>query len=298
VTFTSIRPITVDGVRLDTLGWNVEEIRIEASQSRSADATLPGLDGVVASLNDPREPGSIGLSMFVRGSDADGLVPTNSSDLLEANLDELVHLFSKRHAFIDYQRQVDVGGTLRRAWCKVTDAIAPDLTPGRLARFAVALQVPSGSLEDLATQDWTQVNPGNGTTRDVTTMTGSTETIPDSVVLVTGPVTNPKITDPNTGAYVQLNLALVAGDTWRVNVGTWSSRTALSGSPLTLASADTTGTDRAAVTTYGGIPGQVLYLPLTPVRSGGVRKVQIALSGTGITSGTAIAIRAKRRFRW
>lgn len=295
MTFTSDRPITVDGVRLDTLAWNITKISRAAAARRSADAAVPGRDGVIPSLNDDLEAGSFGLEMFVMGTDADGAVPVaGKRDTLRANLDELIHLFGKRHALLDVRETV-AAGVERRAWAKVQDAIQPDVnTVGSSGMFTVGLVLPYGVWEDVATADWNgTLGAASGTVQEVTTLQGATERITDAVVLVTGPITNPRVTDQATGAYVQLNTALAAGQFWRVNVGTWATRY---GAGLGLGSADTTGTDGQSLTVFGGSANQAAFLPLVPVRDTGLRRVKVALTGTGITGATRLSVRARRKY--
>lgn len=181
----------------------------------------------------------------------------------------------------------------RRAWAKVTDTIQPDVnTTGSAGRFTVGLTLPYGVWEDPYTQDWTSAAVTSGVAQEVTTLQGATDRITDAVVLVQGPVTNPRVTDPATGAYVELSGALTAADYWRVNVGTWTTRVG----NLNLGSGDTAGTDRQADTRYGGTPNQAAFLPLVPTRDAGARRVKVALSGTGITTATRVHVRARRKF--
>lgn len=296
MTFTSIRPIAVDGVRLDTLAWNLTQINRAVASRRSGNTQVPGVDGVLPSFNDNLEPAQFGLEMFLKGTDADGLVPgAGANDTLRSNLDELVHLFGKRHALLEVTQQVNASET-RRAWCKVTDTIEPAINqPGSAGTFTVGLEIVYGVWEDQATADWSgTLGAASGTVQEVTTLQGSTERTTDTVFLVTGPANNPRITDPSSGAYVQLNQSLSGAQLWRVNTATWATRY---GSGLTLGSADTTGTDGASSTVFGGSKNQAAFLPLVPVRDTGLRRVKVALSGTGgFTGATRLTARTRRKY--
>lgn len=292
---TSARPITVDGVRLDTLAWNVEKVDRATAQRRSGDYDIPNMDGALPSLNDPLEPSTFGLSMWLRGTDADGAVPAAGSlTTLRANLDELLHLFGQRHKLLELRETVDAVGTERRAWAKVTDSIAPELnTPGSAGSFAVAFSLPYGCWEDVATQDFASAtNPTPGTALEVSTLAGATDRITDAIFVVDGPAVAPRLTDPATGMWVELGRTLAAGESWRFNSATWSSRY---GAGVTTGSADATGTDATAVTNTGG-PSRAYGLPLTPVRLTGARRVQLALSGSGFTTSTRFLVRARRKY--
>lgn len=291
--FTSDRPVSVDGVRLDTLAWNIEKINRATAGRRSGDYDIHNLDGVVASLNDPLEATTYGLEMWLRGTDADGAVPAAGSlDTLRANLDELLHLFGKRHALLDLREKVS-DTEERRAWAKVTDSIQPDLnTPGSAGTFTVSLSIPAGVWEDVDATDQTIAAPV--TAAELTGLTGATERINDTVFLVTGPATTPRITDPATGMWVELGVALQANQFWRFNSATWASRY---GAGLGLGSADTTGTDGSAATAVGG-PSRAYGLPLTPIRDTGARRVRITLTAaSGIQAGTtALSTRTRRKY--
>lgn len=294
--FTSDRPITVDGVRLDTLAWNLRTVSKATASRRTRDLTLVGVDGVTPSLGDPLEPATLGLAMFVRGTDADGAVPgVGARTAMQNNLDELIHLFGKRHALLDVRQVVDGSGTERRTWAKVVDSIAPDLNEaGSAGEFTVGLSLPYGVWEDPATQDWTSGQIAAGVAQEVLTLRGATERNQEAIVLVQGPANNPRITDTGSGEWVQWNGSLAAADYWRVNLRTWASRV---GPGLTLASADTAGTEAGATTTYGGGQARSAYLNLTPYRSGANRVTSLALSaGSGITAATRLSVRARRKF--
>lgn len=471
MTYTSDAPIYVDGVRLDTLAWNIEKINRAMASRRAADAEVAGLDGAIASLNDTLEPARFGLEMFVQGTNLDGSASGVSRRArLKSNLDELVHLFGKRHALLEVAEappgtawtrnelaaprpSVNVGlvghwsglaadgswnsssaysnfvparpgdtftalvtirntgpatrsmflrvqgtdaaglfaGTLqseplqspivvaagqtvtvrhtarlgsnaagtrlyildqagttppantlfvdfalltpgaytgphfdgltaadatyqyawtgtahqsastrtplamRRAWVKVSDTIDPELNEsGAAGKFTVGMTIPAGVWEDAIAQDWTLANPGAAA--EVTTLQGATERITDAIILVKGPVTSPRVTDPATGAYVELlGGVLGAADYWRINCATWATRFG----NLTLASADTAGNDGQHFTFHGGTPNQASFLPLTPVRdsaTGNVRRVRLTLTGGGKTAATALSVRARRKY--
>ncbi len=291
---TSTRPVTVDGVRLDTLAWNIEKIERSTAARRSGDYSTPLMDGTVAGLNDALEPAMYGLQMWLRGTDADGAVPVNGqTTTLRENLDELLHLFGKRHALIDLREQVDGIGTDRRCWAKVVDAIAPDInTAGSAGVFSVALTIPAGMWEEPDAKDLTLNAPVTGA--EVTTMAGSTERINDAVYLVKGPANTPRIQDPSTGMFVELGQNLAAGSFWRFSSGSWASRV---GTGLTLGSTDTDGTDVTGVTGVGG-PSRAYGLPLVPVRHTGARRVFVTLTASsGIVNGTTqLSVRARRKF--
>lgn len=293
MTFTSDRPVSVDGVRLDTLAWNIQKINRATAARRASDYDIPNMDGQLPSLNDPLEGTTYGLEMWLRGTDVDGSVPVaGSRDTLRANLDEVLHLFGKRHALLDLRELVAVG-VERRAWAKVTDSIQPDLdTPGGQGTFTVSLSIPAGVWEDVDATDQTINAPV--TAAELTGLQGATERVNDAVFLVTGPANTPRITDPATGMWVELNANLAGGQFWRFNSATWASRY---GAGLGLGSADTTGTDGSGLTTTGG-PSRAYGLPLTPIRDTGLRRVRATLTAaSGIVAVTTkLSTRTRRKY--
>lgn len=303
--FVSDHPITVDGVRLDTLGYGIESATLTIGGLRSGDQVLAGMDGVVASLEDPRDPTLYSLSLFVRGSDEDGLVPADRSQwgLLRQNVDMLLALFGRTDALLDV-REVVLGdpvttdvedaleGPQRQAWAKVSDTLAPEFQPGAVARFTVVLTLPAVFWQDVDAQTWTQAAVVSGTSYAVGTLDGSSAPISDAVVCVTGPATSPVVvSDANTGAFVRLNADIPAGETWRVDTATWESRM---DAGLTPDSAPTDGVDMAAVTDSGGRYPSLLRL--TPRPENGTRRVKVAVTAAGLTAASTLTLAARRKY--
>lgn len=287
-------PIIVDGVRLDTLAYGVTEHRPQVAATRPSDLIIPGADGVDPSLWDDTEPAYYGLTIHVRGRDDDGNLPGGQTSplVLERNLDEILHLFrGSPHRLKDVRRQVAEDGTQRRALVKVQDVIEPEVSD-LSASVAVSMMIPSGVWEDVATADWSgTAGAASGTDQVITPLAGATAPIHDAILLVEGPAANPVLTDPYTGATVTLGYSLAAGEFWRLNVGTWSSRTGT----LTLASTDADGVDRAGVTFPSA--GTARFLTLTPERTArDARRVRVRLSGSGFTAATRVSARARRKY--
>ncbi len=306
---TSNRPISVDGVRLDTLAWNITKITRATAGRRSGDYEVPNLDGAIPSLHDPLEPASFGLELWLRGTDADGAVPSAGQlDTMRANLDELLHLFGKRHRFLDLREQVSATEE-RRAWAKLDDSISPELNaPGSAGVMNVSFTLPFGVWESPLERDWTAA-PASGAVSEVTTLDGSTERITDAVFLVRGPVTTPRITDPSSGMYVQLDAALADGQAWLLDSRTWTSRYGSTTLPALGASygLDTyglgiyggapgqpNGTDASGLVTIGG-PGRAYPLPLTPVRRFG-RRVPLVTISSASGNAPSVTIRSRRKY--
>lgn len=172
----------------------------------------------------------------------------------------------------------------REAVCKVDMMVTPELRGRYWSQFAVECIISSGSWTEKTSHTITA-----GTTTGTFTLDeldGTTDDIEDAVICVDGPITNPKITDPYTGHYVQLtSFALAAGQQWVVDCANWESVT---GSGLDFTTVG--GTNRIAQTVSSG--------PFAP-RLFGIAAGSppaITLSGTGTGAGTRIRVKAKRRF--
>lgn len=287
----SAYPVSIDGVRLDTLAWGIEASSLRIGGLRSADVVLAGLDGVVPSLTESREPSSYSLSMFVRGTDEDGLVPGGRQPfgLFVENLANLLHLFTRAGSLLDVREVVDEAGTVRQFYGKATESLEPEMELGAVGRFRVVIDNPGVWWQDVATQDWSVTNPALGTPLVVSTLTGSSAPVDDAVVAVKGPWVNPSVMDVTTGNLVRLGATLGASDVWRVNVGTWTSQVGA----LTVASADSAGLDRNVVTESTGAYPRLLRL--APARVSGQRQVRIQVGGSGTSSASTVTIRARRK---
>lgn len=295
--FLSSHPISVDGVRLDTYAWGLQSSSMRLGALRSADTVLAGIDGYQPSLADSREPSTLTLSMLLKGTDEDGLVVPGQDGYLTVrnNLDHLMHTVAKSGVLLDVRETVDnVAGTQRQFYGKVLEALEPSLEVGNVARLTVVLDNPGVYWRDVATTDWTQAAIVSGTDYEVTALAGSSGPIEDAVILVTGPTTGgvTTVTDPATGYFVRLNESIPAGSAWRINCATWESRV---GVGLTLASADTAGTDKAGVTDQGGAYlGRLLRL--NPRLVGGTRRVKLRVTATGMTAASALSTRTRKAY--
>lgn len=283
-------PVTVDGQLLNTYAWNIDVKTRPIAAFRSADVAITGIDGVAASVLDDIEPTSLTFSMWALGTDANGLVTADALSQCRANIDTLSTIFGRSHQLMDVRETINLSGGVRQWFCKRAESFSPEIRAGGLARFTISLVVPSGLSQDVGTSDWTQAAVTTGNTYEVTTLRGSTAPIADPVLTFTGPVTNPTLTDLTTGGYVRYNGTLAAGSVWRVNAGTWSSRTGA----LTLGSADTAGTDVLSVTDYGG--GKAPLLRFVPTISSGESRIMLRVGGSGFTAATSVAVRGQRRF--
>lgn len=290
----TLTPVTVDGYSLDALAHGVEKKTRTIPAAINADTRLPGMDGVAGSLNDDYEAGILTLGMWVKGTDVNGVVPPGSNSVAEVrrNVELLAFLFSKKHALIDIREDV-AGLGIRQLWCKGSDPVTPEVVVGSVCRFTVTLIAPGVFSQDVEVSDWAQSSVVSDTVYEVANLQGSSAPVGDASILFTGPGNNPQITDVTTGGYIRLNQVLTAGQQWRVNSNTWTSRL---GTGLGVGSLDTAGTNVESSTVYGGLPGKAPMLSLTPGYVDAALRVRVKVTGVGFTSATALAVRARRKF--
>jgi len=289
VTNTSAIPMTVDGVRLDTYAYNIETLagRLTVPGVRGSNVTVPGQDGSVFTANKDWDDGNMVLKMWVRGCDVNGAVPVMSSQMAEfrSNLAALSTMFGVRHRLLDIRQTWPAGdiqwmSEVRDAYDLSATAVNPK------ASFAVNLEVPGVFGQDVSTSDYTSAGGlAPAVTLTLATYSGLTAPINDAILVVRGPATNPRLTNVDTGEWVQLNATIGTGTDWRIDCGLW---TTITGSAIGLSG--TTGTNQVVNTTFAG--GGARFLRLTP-KSGGP---QIRLDGTSFNTTTQVLARAKRKY--
>lgn len=289
MTNTSTIPVTIDGVRLDTLGYNIETLegRMSFPGTRGANPIVPGDDGSIFIPNKSFDDTIKTLKMWVRGADVNGAVAVSRMTEFRLNMDRLFRIFAKKNALID-MRQTWPAGDIQ--WlCSVEEAF--DLSTANawnpLAKFAVVLKCPGVFGQDPATSDYSSATGLSPAV--VLTLTGyaaSTAPIRDAIIVVRGPATNPRITDVATGAWVQYSGTIATGTDWRIDCGTWDTRT---GASIGLAGAG--GTVQVAATSYGA--GGTRFISLQPTDTSAP---QIRLDGSSFGGATQVLIRARRKF--
>lgn len=290
MTNTSSIPMTVDGVRLDTLAWNIETLngRLSIPGVRGEDPIVPGMDGAIFVPNKSYDSGLMTLQMWIRGSDVNGGIPVSSSQMGEfrKNLDTITKLFTVRHRLLDIRQTWPAGdiqwpAKVEQPWDFTASAINPR------AKFAVELSIPGVFGQDVSTTDYSSATAlASGVTLTMAAYDGMTAPVADSIIVVRGAATNPRLTNPDTGEWVQYNGTIASGTDWRVDCSLWETRT---GVGIGLSSG--AGTNQVANTQYAG--GGARFMRLTPRATGGP---QIVLTGTGFGASTQVLARARRKF--
>ena len=313
MTTTSNFPLTINGVRLDTLAFNISTYdgRRGMPSKRLASVLLPGVHGALPVLsNGSFEVGSFILKMWVAGAEVDGTVPhatSPSRKLYDRNLDAIFHLFSTTDRLLDLRQKMG-DGSVRQAYGRVTESVIPAVGGAEWAiraEVTVSLEIPSVFWQDAAEQSFVGTasasSPHNLT---VTTLTGSTAPIEDGIFLVYGPAASGvRLSCPDLGSWIVLNRALAVGEVWRVDSSRW--RSVVGGTGMGFDGAFTT--DVIALTDFAGSGNRLFTIlpkvagstvipsPIIPLTEAG-RTCHLVLSGSGFGAATQVRVRARRKF--
>lgn len=278
--------VTYDGVVLNQYCFNISTGagRYHIPDRRSTTKLiLPGKSGYSVVPLMPVNEGEATWSMWVQGTNTDGTLPGKTMPLLrakfEANLDALMTIFGNqtgpRHA-----TAVQPDGSTRECWAEVWDVIEPTTMAGRTrAEFSVTLLIPSVYWQDVGAT--TTVGVAGATlpkTVDLVGLAGSQGLIEDAVLTVAGPITNPRVTDVETGVWVQYTGTVANGNNWVVDAGQGISKVA--------------NVDQTANTSHGGHP---LYYVI-PAYATGQAYSTATLSGSVGGAATNLTVVARRKF--
>lgn len=213
------------------------------------------------------------LNMYVStkdGSGVEGIGIDGKRENFDANLDKLMLLFTRRRKLLNVHRTLS-DGSVRQANCEVVSVIAPSTVGLAAGMISVELIIPSGFWSDVSSSTLVTTAPASNVT--VTGAAKSTAPITDAVFAITGPITNPKVTDVETGSYFQYAGSVASGVTMTVTNSTMT---------VTNGNAD-------LITHIGNVNWLTLYPNIT---SG----VVLSFSGSGTSGATSLAVTGKNRF--
>ncbi|MCA1800468.1 MAG: phage tail family protein [Actinobacteria bacterium] len=293
--FTSRNPLVVikNGVttRLDTLANNVS--------TKSGLVLLPGLKGSSpeiagrnGSLYTPgksRENGRLVISGWAQDSNADGVLGADRYATWRANMDQLLYLFDTQYNQIilrEYVTSLSTPSTAlpatgyREALVEVTAAIDPEVLGKVFGRFSIECLINEVFWSHPTLSTYTSPTGASAVaTHTVTTLSGSTAPILDAIIRVTGSLTNPRVTDPRTGHYIQYNGVLASGAIWTIDCKNFTSM---------VGAASVTGS------TFTAGKMSPYMFGLSPEGVAGTPTIQ--LSGTSSNTNTKISVEARRKY--
>jgi hypothetical protein len=286
--------VTVEGVRLDTLAFNIETFsgRIAMSGKRGENIVIPGRHG---KLWRPKRLDSTPytLKMWVRGCNEDGEFLTSFANHMaqyRQNVDYLWSIFGTLHKELEVIEQWPPSGSTRRAYMEVVQTIDPEsLGPRPGSRFNVAMDNLSGMWESVNEADFTSPPVVDaGTSFTVTTLSGSTAPNLEAILVVRGPATNPKLIDVATGHWIMYSGVLSTTQHWRIDLKAAASR-AGTNIGYTLA-----GSNVLATTSFSGHHSPNMF-GITPGPLTGSPVLRYEATGT-TNNNTRVDVRARKKF--
>ena len=179
-----------------------------------------------------------------------------------------------------------VSGDLETSAVASLVSIAADgFIPGRAGSATALLAVPGVFFRRPV---WTSPDlafAGDVTSVELAGLSGSTAPIPDAVIRITGPRTNPYVTDPSTGTGIFWQGTVAAGQHLFLCPKPLSAR-------LSANAADwlSGGTDVSGAVSFPAA-GRLQMWPV--VQTATTRKVLVSATGTGGTAASKLAVRAQ-----
>ncbi len=281
---TTDEVVVVNGYCLNNLAWNIttKNGRYSVPGTRGDDYTLPGVSGKVFVPNKPLDTGLFTLSMFVLGAYPDGSIPPAPAQrmALQHNLEQIFRqCFSTSYLVTLYQWHPS--GAVRVSQGTMAGSSANDVSMfmgGRRAELSLAFEIMSGVWTDYlpATVAGTPSASWSNQTLSLTALRGGTANIEDSVVTVTGPITNPIVSNTATGTSVKYTGTVPSGQTWVIDSGQYTSKV--------------NGTSILSNTTHSG------HARFLVIDSGDAfNPPTVTLTGSGTSSVTNLSVTATRK---
>lgn len=279
--------LTIDGVNMRGFGFNVATRtgRYSLPPRRGENDIIPGRSGARFIANKPFEEGVGALAIWVIGAteDEDGnyyIPPTVAERRLqfEENMQTLMRLFTRPHKLSEIQAEYPGEEDLRRAFVEWREWSEPEvMAGGTRAEFAIAFTIPDVWWEDVDARSQS-ASGSSSLTLNLTQFSGMTGIIEDGVLTVTGPITNPRITDSETGVWVQYNGSVGSGSSWVVDANLGTSKV--------------NGSSVIANTIHGGS-----YKLMTVANCfGSSNTPRLTLSGSGGSTSTGLSLSARRKW--
>jgi hypothetical protein len=205
--------VTVGGVSLDTLVWNVRSRsgRWGTGGRRGGNIPSGGLDGSVWSPNKPLDELDVVLEMWILGSDTNGHMPDSTAGkaLVRSRRDQLYRLMANQAALFEV---VDTESN-RRCLAECTANLESAVQAGGTrAEVTFPLVVPAGCWEDASVVTTSNAVLTASGSYTLTGMGGGTLPLQGLVITVTPPARNILIT-ASDGSTIRFNGDLPAGGT-------------------------------------------------------------------------------------
>jgi hypothetical protein len=270
--------LTVDGFDLQTVAWNIAS-RARGWQVvglRGGNPQVPSRDGSIPVLDRARDDAHMPLSMWVNGCDSSGLIPltTSGAQLVRQNVDVLTRVFGAKHRLLHLVQTMD-DASQREAYAQIVQTIDfTSMANATRAEFAVELLLPYVYWQDVADVTFTSSPLTVDATVTMAAFDGMTAPATDWRWTLNGPATNPRLTIPDSGLWVQYNGVLTSTETWVVDSALFTSKK---------------GTTNVVASTQHNGSTRVVAIP----RAGGP---QVVVGGSGFGAATVLTVVGRRKF--
>lgn len=271
----------VDGYNLNQFAHEIEtwDGLDDTPELKGDDTDVPQSNGVLPGIN---YFGAAHKAVTMKVNTADpttGVEPTSvdaKRQNFDKNLDSLLRVFYRRKLLTVVRTLSD--GTQRTAQCKTASAIQPTTLGIAGARLTFDLMLPYAFWRDvnaISQTSATGLTPGS--TADFPNYNLATAPMSDLVYTINGPVTNPKVTCQETGAWFKYTGVITTGQWLNVDAG------------LMIIAGGGGLAANIANMSHGGDPR---WLTLVPNIVG----CKLTLDGSGMGGATSITIGGKRAY--
>jgi hypothetical protein len=272
---------TVDGYNLSQYAHDIQTFDglDNVPDLKGDDLDIPQRHGVLPGTLYFTEAHKI-VSMIVNTADpVTGVDPTDLDQKrlnFDKNLDSLCSVFYRRQLLNVVRTLSD--GSQRQAYCRVVSGIQPATLGLRGGQVTFDLMLPYSFWRDNVVSTGGPVVVADGTQVAFGNLNGATAPMNDLQYRIDGPVTNPKVTCPETGAWFKLTGVLTTGQYVIFDAGA-----------MTVTGGGGFVVDMSQVS-HGGDPR---WLTVVPTHSGGS---SLVFNGTGTSGATALSVTGKRAF--
>lgn len=278
----------IDGFDLRNQGFGAatRSGRYNLPSKRGENLVLAGSSGSAFVANKPFEEGSGALNVWCIGATQDGsgnlTIPSTfqlRKAQFETNMAMFERFFTRAHK-LSLIRATQPDGSTRRAYVEWREWSEPEIQAGGTrAEWTISYTIPKVWWEDENTTTQSAVAGATSPkTLNLTSFANMTGVIDDATFTVAGPVTNPRITDTETGNWVQYTGTVPSGSSWVVNVDAFTSTVG--------------GSTVLSATTH---KGSYKLLPI-PNCFGTSNTPQVTLIGSAMGTATNLTVTARRKW--
>ena len=271
-----------DATELTNYAYNISGFEYATPALRGTTARMPFRSGSIPRFNRAYEPGEFALNMWIIGGNTDGSLPTTYAGqraAFDANFAAVLAACTKQNNVIMLKRTYN-GVSVRAEALPTADSMSVAMQAARTrSEVTFTFELVDAFWEDAtATTQSATAGATLPKTLDLTGYAGATAPLEDAVVTVTGPITNPRVTDAETGVWVQYTGTVAAGASWVVDSGAFTSKVG--------------STSVRAATSHGG-HARFLYVP--PLRTGATSP-RLTLTGSAGGTGTQMSVVYRRKY--